>query len=317
MQDNLFRNLHALNTGWDEDFLTESFAYLLRYLLQSEPTIGNQLLRRITGDRFVFDDIEIGSCEVRTQVDSSHGTPDLLIDTCNHLICVEVKVDSDFAHDQLLRYRRLLDESGRDSTILATLTRYPHVLGAGGCQPDETIRWYEIADILEQSQPRQSVGKYLIVEFVEFLKHRGIAMEAVSWELVPGLKSLQNLLTLIAEVMNAIGVENCHIAAGQHHHGFRTKVDSPHDKSSVFFGIYVSDPSQFIVQIEYVNFPNDQNVELGKIVNGQWQNSLNLASEEIHFFALSKASQLTCFEGFFGENFRYAVSLIKSTTTQV
>ncbi len=314
MQDNLFSNLHALNTGWDEDFLTESFAYLLRYLLLNEPTISNQLLRRMSGDRLASDDIEVGAFEVTTQVDTHHGTPDLLIDNGNHLICVEVKVDSDFAHDQLLRYRRMLDECGRDSTTLATLTRYPHALGAGGCQPDVTIRWHEIADILERSHPRQSVGKYLIVEFVDFLKHRGIAMETVSWEIVPGLKSLQNLLTLIAEAANAVGIDNCLGTAGQDYHGFRKKVDSPYDKSAVFFGIYLSDPSHIFVQIEYVNFPNDHNIEFGKIVNGQWQISLDLTSEEVHFFALSKASQLACLEEFLGENFRYAVKLVESTT---
>ena len=93
-------------------------------------------------------------------------------------------------------------------------------------------------------------------------------------------------------------------------------MDSPYDKSAVFFGIYLSDPSHIFVQIEYVNFPNDQNVEFGKIVNRQWQSSLNLASEEIHFFALSKGSQLACLEEFLGKSFRYAVKLVESTTSQ-
>ncbi len=158
MQDNLLRNLHSLNSSMDEDFLTESFAYLLRYLLENEPAVSKALLHQISGDRLALDDVGVSGVQIRTQVNTNHGTPDLWIDNGNHLICIEVKIDHNFAPDQLLRYRKVLDESGYERTTLATLTRYPLTVGAGGCQPDVTMRWHEIADILERSHPRQSVG---------------------------------------------------------------------------------------------------------------------------------------------------------------
>ena len=63
--DNLFQNLHKLNSGWDEDFLTESFAYLLQYLFKNEPAVGKVLLHQILENRLALDDIDVGGRDRR------------------------------------------------------------------------------------------------------------------------------------------------------------------------------------------------------------------------------------------------------------
>lgn len=307
--DNLFQNLHKLNSGWDEDFLTESFAYLLQYLFKNEPAVGKVLLHQILENRLALDDIDVGGVQVRTQVNTNLGTPDLWLDSKDHIVCIEVKVDSDFGDDQLIRYRKILDESGRKSTTLATLTRYPLDVGVGGCQPDVEIRWHKVADILEQSRPRSGVGKYLVGEFVDFLKHRGIAMESIGWELVPGVRSLENLINMLTE---AAPDPRYNVVSHQQYRGWRTFADGSVSQTRVAFGIYLSDPGHVVVETESLNLPNDHNIEFGKIKDGNWHGVLDLTSADVHFFALSKTNQLSCLEEFLRENISFAEKLIES-----
>ena len=49
------------------------------------------------------------------------------------------------------------------------------------------------------------------------------------------------------------------------------------------------------------------NIPVGKIENARWQNDLDLESEENHFFARTKASQVKCLEKFILESVNFVI----------
>lgn len=303
--DNLYNNLHRSTSGWDEDFLTEALTHLLRYLQEFEQIACSSILNRLTDDLVQNLDANLSQISISTQLVTTHGTPDICIKHPTFLVLVEVKVDADFSEGQLAGYREILTESGSLNVRLITLTRY----GQAGDHPDVdvAVRWNQVADWLEQVTLLDKVAIYLRNQFVGFLKQRGVAMDKVEWDLVPGTRSLLSLLNMILEAMSAAQIINDAATAGKNWQGYFKKYDG---NVKVFMGIFLTEPAIVCVQIQNCSFRNDLNITRGEVTNGKWTETLDLASEEIHFFARSKQSQLACLEEFLSGSFGYADQLI-------
>jgi len=66
--------------------------------------------------------------------------------------------------------------------------------------------------------------------------------------------------------------------------------------------VYAEQP--FYVDNNFV-IDTTENVELGEIKNGRWYKRLDMQSEEYHFFARSKSSQMECLDQFLNESLNY------------
>ena len=133
-------------------------------------------------------------------------------------------------------------------------------------------------------------------------------MDKVEWDLVPGIKSMLSLLNMIVEAMSAANISYDATTAGKSWQGYFKKYGT---KKRIFIGIYLDDPGKVCVQTENCSFSDDAVVTQGEIVNGKWTETLDLTSEESHFFARSKQSQLSCLEEFLRDSVGYADGLIK------
>lgn len=296
-ETNLLPNLHRLASGQDENFITESFAYVLRHLISKEPKAAVLFLKIISNDFLTISENEAASIDVKTQLSTESGKPDIAISTDDHLVYIEVKVDSDFGDCQLERYRRQLVKSGTTNTRLITLTRYPLVANSGCEHPDFSLRWHHLPDILETLHIRDKVSLYIISEFVSLLKHRGLAMEKVSWEIISGIKSFVALIDMLAEALAAKKVTNIKNSAAQEWRGFYM------ENKGFFVGIYFDNPGLVVMNTEVpLSEKAPKKVTLGKLEDGGWRNELDLTSEDVHFFARSKASQIQCLEQFIEES---------------
>ena len=308
MTDNLYNNLHRSTSGWDEDFLTEAFTHLLKYLQDHESDAAYLIINKLTGNlpRELGEDID--EISISTQLSTNFGIPDICIRHQSFLVLIEVKVDADFHSGQLSGYRRFLSESELPNVRLNTLTRY----GQSGDHSavDLAIRWNQVAGGLEKLRLHDPVAIYLRNEFVGFLNKRGVAMDKVEWDLVSGIKSMLSLLNMIVEAMSAVELKHDTATAGKNRQGFLRK-HGPTKR--IFVGIYLDDPSRLWVHTENCPLDNELQVSLGEIDNGIWSATLDLASEEVHFFARSKQSQLSCLEEFLRDSIEYADKLIKST----
>lgn len=305
--DNIYNNLHRRSSGWDEDFLTEALTHLLGYLQEHEPNACYSIISWLTDDLVRMVDVDISQINISTQFVTAHGIPDICINHQTFLVLIEVKVDADFGKGQLAGYREILNESNLANVRLITLTRYGQT--DDHSDVDVAIRWNQIADRLEQISLHNQVAKYLRNQFVGFLKQRGVAMDKIEWALVPGIKSLMSLLNMIAEAMSAAQIKYDASSAGKNWQGYYKNYAG---NIKIFIGIFLNEPAVVCVQIQGCSFANDIEPTQGEVANGKWTETLDLASEEVHFFARSKQSQLARLEEFLSNSIEYADQLIKA-----
>jgi hypothetical protein len=304
-QNNLLLKLHKWAWRQDENFLTEALAHLLQHLLDQEPEAAVRLLHAMTGGLLTLRAEHARLVEVRTQIVSGEGTPDLELRTATQLVYLEVKSEAEVGTGQLARYRRLLRESGLASTALVLLTRYPVTLGDESEKPDVLIRWFQVAEWLEHERQRYAfrpVSDYLVEQFLGFLVGRNMTMGQVTWELSGGLRALRSLSDMLYEVVKACG---CHALP----YGDKTGMGVYVDRRKYWFGINYDSPETLEFETYYQKVDKDLAMRLG--IDGVfewtdepghgWAKQLNLESEETHFFARSKASQMQVLESFFRE----------------
>jgi hypothetical protein len=302
---NLLLSVHKFASGHDEDFTTESFVHLLRVLKERDSECFVHLLGKISDSKIHYDEDELPSLRIRTQISTEEGVPDIEIRTPKSLLYVEVKVGSDFGYHQLERYKRMLVKDSRHpNTCLSVLTRHPVLKLSEHSAHDAEVRWIQIAECLEELDLNDSISRFTVDQFVEFLKGRGMTMETISWELVNGVKAFMGLQTMIGEVLAANGYSTSK-SAGQGHYGYYI------DNKKYFVGIYYQNPNIISFETSYgFKLGKYDHLEMGQIENGnQWYNELDMQSEEYHFFARSKSSQMKCIEEFLADNLRYAATL--------
>jgi hypothetical protein len=202
---NLFFNLHKWAIRQDENFTTEAFAHLLRYLRDFEPEAAVQILTKLVGNDSRISIGRLKELYIETQIPTEKGTPDIRLRTLDSLVYVEAKVESGLGSRQMTCYREELKQSGVPNTALILLTRYPPELPPGESPPDAYVRWYQVAHWLIFEMERQAIrgpiGIYLTQQFVGFLKARNITMERVGWELPGGIRACRNLMTMLGEVI--------------------------------------------------------------------------------------------------------------------
>jgi hypothetical protein len=136
-------------------------------------------------------------------------------------------------------------------------------------------------------------------QFLGYLKGRGMTVEPISWELRNGTLALQNLLVMLSEAAAA-----CHVSCKRAN---RWDYLCFWLDERYWFGVRLEAAEQVFFMTGRTRVDPEANKKLGfgymweaRWVPGgrAWQDHLDLASEEVHFFARSLASQKECLEQF-------------------
>ena len=120
MLPNLFLRLHKWAWRQDENFVTESLAVLLEQLLILAPDVGTRLVAKLTGGFIDVSPEGASTIEIRPQVETKEGRPDLEISAPLRLVWIEVKVESELRAGQLEGYRVLLARSRTSRRVLSS-----------------------------------------------------------------------------------------------------------------------------------------------------------------------------------------------------
>jgi hypothetical protein len=305
-ENNLLVRLHKWAHRQDENFITEAFAHLLQHLLAEEPEAAIRILEAITGGFFRLTIQEARSVNIRTQIILSEGTPDLEIRTSTQLAFLECKSESPADPEQLVRYRRLLAKSGMTSTALILLTRYAVILPQGTKAPDKFVRWYNVAEWLEQESTRyqfKPVSRYLVDQFLGFLGARNMSMGQVTWEMAGGARSLRTLTDMLCEAASACGLQAAPAGSWEY---IGAKIGSNLKRPDYYLAIYLDKPEILYFETDYRSVDPECAAQLGlenieEWPNGKghsWIKELNLQSEETAFFVRTKARQMQLLEEF-------------------
>jgi hypothetical protein len=310
--NNLLLALYTYAHQQDENFTTEAFVHLLRYLQFHEPRQASILIAALTRGLVAVTAEEVCELAITTQKHFSTGTPDILISGCQYYVFVEVKAESDPGWDQFDKYRALLSKRSEPHKYLVLLSRY-------AVQPDEVkkadehVRWHGIAQVLGQNvaQVTDPISLFLIQQFLAFLRERRMAMERVGWELVRGVQSLMNLVSMLEEATQSSNqIEKTKVQAGAGWNGFYLTLNA----TQYWLGAYYSKP--YVLVFEAYNVAKDpaQKAGVGRLLDKgapddfgrfekqsktfKWVNELDLQSEHVHFFALSSENQQKIVEEF-------------------
>src|SRR6266568_205661 len=90
--NNLLSALYKWAHRQDENFLTEAFVQLLRHLLDSSPSLGVEMVRRITSGACSLQLDEADLITVSTQINTDLGRPDIEIRTPDCLVYIKIAV---------------------------------------------------------------------------------------------------------------------------------------------------------------------------------------------------------------------------------
>jgi hypothetical protein len=226
---------------------------------------------------------------ITTQWSAKDGRPDIRIAIPSALlVLVEVKKDSEMGATQLERYWKILKESGVPFQRLVLLTVYPAVFSENN-RASKHVKWPDVAEWMKKHLPRESVSKFLVDQFLDFMMGQGMTMEQVNWELVNGAKAYRHLIIMLYKAIERSATPY-YAKATQWNEFFGYYLEAKQ------FSVAVSFTRPTLVRFAFVT-PNYDKKVFDSLGTGRvdefgpcW--ALDLASEEAHFFCRSADSQL-------------------------
>ncbi len=200
-RSNIFSILSHYDPSEEENYLSESFTYLLSKILLKEPDDGIRLLNRIAGRLPVHPFSDRKAMNIVTQKNlGEYGIVDIAIEEApDTLVLIEVKHDSPLGPRQLARYHKALLETAKENSRLVLLKRHKEIGTEVFLRTDEfhLVTWYEIHKWLNDIEKDDAVLAFLIKEFQTFLEEKNMKLKKISWEYiqeVPALFELRNML---------------------------------------------------------------------------------------------------------------------------
>jgi hypothetical protein len=311
--NNLFLRLHKWAARQDENFLTESLAVVVEHLLVLAPDVGARLVNLLTGGFLGVHAEDAGAIQVRTQVETGEGRPDLELSMPDRLAWIEVKAESSLRTGQLEGYRVLLARQGVPQTRLILLTRYAEEFRPEQAPPDKEVRWFEFADWLENELPAAeaagAVAGFLARQFLDFLGTRGMTLNQVSKYMPEGLRAWGNMLNMLVEAAAACKVA-AKTSASLEYTG--VKIDAAGRKYWVGTDYTTPDKLCFGTSSQ-IDPKKAAELGVGELTEenwvpgrNRWWRCVELDSESIHFFSLSKVKQMEWLIRFLRESLELA-----------
>ena len=302
---NIFSILNKYSSA-EENYLTESFVYLINELLLRDRTLGIGLLNNlcVSKNEFHFDHEE--KISISTQITTEQGRPDIRISSSDKLIFVEVKHDSPLGHEQISRYKKALEVSSAPIKKVILLTRFNAELNEKE-KPYKHMKWFEIYNYLSNSLKlvHDPVCSYLVDSFMSFLEAKQMTLQKITIEYVNGIPALLNLINMIEVAVQAAGIDFYKTypkSAGWDFKGFNLH------KHLYWCGIYFNNP--LVITFEVLNKNKYDKTKLPHptylLQEGKERLWFRLPLEDIQFFSLDKDKQLVRLTQFISTCFKEA-----------
>jgi hypothetical protein len=190
---NIFISLHKWVSRQDENFTSESFAYLLNHFQFNEPALLSSFISWVTGHLIEPDQKVAKTTKIKTQTRIEEGIPDITIESETFLIFIEVKLKASLTRNQIENYLRALSKVQHKDTMLVTLTLFsiPSEIYAGA----KSVKWFEVGDWLLQviETSSQKTTQFLLEQFIGFLKYQHAMSPAVTSGISKGIREHKNL----------------------------------------------------------------------------------------------------------------------------
>jgi len=302
--ENIFSALAKYNSAIDENYLTESFVFVINTLLQQEHAIGIEILSRlcVKNNDFFFDIDEYIS--VTTQETTEQGRPDIKILSPDKLIYIEVKHDSPLGFKQLERYKKALKTSNAAIKHINLLTRFAVDFSDEQEKPYKHVYWWEIYNWLDGMEPQiqDPVCVYLIDSFKSFLEEKQMSLQKVGWEYIDGVAALNNLINMIQVAIEAASLRVHQKSGAWDAKGFYI------NNNVTWCGVSFDSP-QIITFDMYDKENYDRNAVkdcIYEISEDKYAIWFRFKLEDVYFFSLDKDRQLEEITNFIKKAYSYS-----------
>jgi hypothetical protein len=303
-ENNLLVALHKYAHQQDENFTTESFVHLLRHLQVHDPDMACVLFSVLTDQHLLVTQDDCRTLAITTQQKHEQGVTDIIIRGPDKYVIVEVKIESQPGWKQLDRYNELLGGRPEKFTFLVLLSRFP-VDPAEVEKTGAHVRWNRVARTLKDGRKTlvHSTSMFLVEQFLDFLRERGMAVDKVSWELVRGMESLKSLMSEIYEATaTSKDIKKRAVGGNAQSNGIGFSIET----TVCWAGIYYSKPQTVLFEAYKIARSAAEKLRIGRVESQgkgvfKWVNELDLESEAVHFFALSPDNQQRRMEEFIRE----------------
>ena len=286
--DNIFSALAKYNSAIDENYLTESFVFLINSLLEKERDTGVTLLNHlcVKNDKCAFEIEE--DISVTTQEVTEQGTPDIKVSTPTKLIYIEVKHDSGLGYQQISRYKTALEASVAPTKHVILLTRFAIDIEKQSEKPYKHVRWFEVYNWLTNSNVEDSITVYLIESFKSFLEAKQMSIQKVGWEYINGVPAFNNLINMIEVAIEGAQLKVYQKSAAWDKKGFYV------ESTEFWCGTGYDNPLLLTFQMTKKTKYNKEILKAHKyeLREGRYRLWFRLPLEEILFFSLDKDKQL-------------------------
>ena len=300
----IFSVLSKFATRQEENYLTESFAFLLKELLRGNqdcPNCAVSLLNKICPNKsyviFHADEdikIETQNPEWTSEEGEERGQaiiPDITITAPGKLVFIEVKDASPVSEEQIVNYKEKLTKEYQDfKVIIILISRYSKNFDEHA-SPDRHVLWREIYSWLRELAPDEPVGTYLVKCFREFLEEKKMTIQKVGWEYINGIPAMLNLVEMISAALDQLETGGRKKSIGEEWSGFYL------DNKQYWCGVYYQTPTKLLFQLRgkdkfdknavaQPSFPPLEDYDNG------YQFFLDLEDEKTHFFSRDVAGQM-------------------------
>ncbi len=271
MPVNVFSALSTYGLSGEENYLTKSFVFLLKLLIQRMPDTSVQLLNRLTGPLPQHAITQPQRVVIVSQPRLGAGWADIgIMEAGDTSIYVEVKHDAPLAYRQLEDYFDALKQLGLANARLVLLTRSRASAHETTLSPENYhhVCWYEVYNWLDGIGDCDEVSHYFINDFKHFLEEKNMSLKKVTWEYIQGTEAISNLTTMMETAVKEVIKASFKRTAGWTWRGFYF--------DNYFFAIRFSNPLIITFENNMGNKPTAVR---------------ELDLEKTHFFALTKDEQ--------------------------
>lgn len=223
----------------DENYLAAAFAFVLDWLLQTEPFVGLDILNQLCAHNNEFP-LDTGEdIRVSAQAISEQGRPDIKVFSPGKLLIhMEVTLDSRLAPDQLARHKEALNLCSGDTRSVVLLTGFNFKDEENIPREVKHIWWFEVYNWLADARAKAQdpFNKYLMEQFMSVLEEKRLVIEKVESKYAEEVPASTKLINMIK-----VAIDDACLCSGPCNDLWCEGYYLP-DGNSFFCRIYYDDP---------------------------------------------------------------------------
>ncbi len=204
----------------EENYSTELLVYLLNNSLQRKSPLFSVFMEKLTNNVVSpesYPQFNIATQRLFFTSRNEKAFPDITIESDEHYYFIEVKVESGINYyqvnnedesitmiNQIQKYQDISINPDKSKSVFL-LTKYAHEMSFENC-PDfkSHLKWSEVYKLIESYQEIDDIENYLISEMKKYMEEKGMAILKVSYELIKGMESLNNLFSQLEIILEGI-----------------------------------------------------------------------------------------------------------------